>query len=397
MKRETEEDQGLPGPTTPARGAETVPAGTGMSATDGAAMQGVREFRRRALAFGFGFITLSILALLVAIYLQLAYQILWGAALAVLFYPLHREILRVVRGRATLAASISTVLSIAILILPAFLLVFNLLVEVQDLWPRIQAGVGPNVYQSVSEWLEDSPFRGVAHFAIGTDAGQGPAVLEGELRKAAMILQEFLLERLRDITKSVPAAVLKLAITLVIFFFFMRHGPGWAAQAQQGLPLAPEHSTRLFRIVEKTINAVFRGVILTAATQAILAGLGYWVAGAAVPILLACTTFITALIPFVGPAVVWLPVAIGLLISGKTWAGIGLAIWGTLVVSLVDNTLRPWLIGREMKLPLLWLFLAILGGLKLFGFLGVVVGPAALALAVACYRIYIEERKASAQ
>jgi predicted PurR-regulated permease PerM len=129
---------------------------------------------------------------------------------------------------------------------------------------------------------------------------------------------------------------------------------------------------------------------LTAAAQAILAGLGYWVAQAPTPVLLSLITFIAALVPFVGPVAVWLPVVIGLFIAGRTGAAIGLAVWGTLVVSLVDNTLRPYLIGREMKLPLLWLFLSILGALRVFGFLGVVVGPAALALAVACYRIYRE-------
>ncbi len=354
---------------------------------------GVREFRRRLLAFGFGIVTLSIIALLVAIYLQLIYQLLWGVALAILFYPLHRKILRLVHGRTSLAATISTALSIAIVIVPAALLVFNLVAEVQDLWPRIENVVGDNAYQQVSEWLEDSPLRSVVHWALGPQAGTGPEVLEEEVRKAALSLQVFLLEQLRKITRSVPAFLIKLGITLVTFFFFLKNGPGWSKQAQRGLPLAQEHSARLFRIAEQTINAVFRGVVLTAATQAALGGLGYWVAGAEVPILLALVTFIAALIPFVGPVFVWLPVSIGLLLTGKTWAAIGLAVWGTCVVSLVDNVLRPWLIGREIQLPLLWLFLAIVGGLKLFGFLGVLVGPAALSLAVACFRIYMEARR----
>ncbi len=144
------------------------------------------------------------------------------------------------------------------------------------------------------------------------------------------------------------------------------------------------------------MNAVFRGFLLTAAIQAILAGLGFWVVGAKVPFLLAFVTFIAALIPFVGPVAVWLPTAIFLFVSGHRGAGIGLAIYGTLVVSLVDNFLRPYFIGREMKLPVLWLFLSILGALKLFGFLGVVVGPAVLSLAFVCYRIYTEGRKAVA-
>lgn len=358
--------------------------------------QAVHEFRRRALALGFGITTLSILALLVAIYLQFAHPILWGWALAVLFYPLHRAILRLVAGRQTLAAAISTVLSLAILFVPAIFLLFDLIDEVQNLWPRIQASIGPNVYQAISEWLEASPFRRVVHWALGADPALGPAVLEAELQKMALGLQAFLLEWLRSVTKSVPAAAIRFAITMLVYFFFLRHGPGWVKQAEQTLPLAPEHSARLFSIAERTLNAVFRGVILTAATQGILAAIGYWVAGAQTPLLLGSFTFIAALIPFVGPVAIWLPVAASLFLSGNTAAGIGLTIYGTLVVSLVDNVLRPYLIGREMRLPLLWLLLAILGGLKLFGLLGIFVGPIALALAVACYRIYVEGRRSVA-
>jgi predicted PurR-regulated permease PerM len=358
--------------------------------------QGVLELRRRALAFGFGFVTLGIVALLVAIYMQIIRQILWASTLAVLFYPLHRRILQLVRGRSATASVISTVLSVAILFIPAFLITFNLVSEVRNLWPSVQEGLGPNAYQGISKWLEASRFRGIAHLILRVQPDTGPAAIEAELQRGAIWVQEFLLERLRSVTKGVPAILFQMGITLLAFFFFLRHGPGWTDAIQNALPLEKEHARRLFRIAGQTINAVFRGVILTAATQGVLAGLGYWVAGAKVPILLAVVTFIAALIPFVGPVFVWLPTAIVLFATGHTAAGIGLAIYGTLVVSLVDNFLRPYLIGREMKLPVLWLFLSILGALKLFGFLGVVVGPAALALAFACYRIYTEGRKAPA-
>jgi len=358
--------------------------------------QGVLELRRRALAFGFGFIALSILALLVAIYLQIVRPILWASTLAVLFYPLHRGILHLARRRAIVAASISTVLSVAILFIPAFLITFNLVSEVRNLWPGIRDSLGPEAYQSISRWLEESPFKGVTHFLVGTRPDTGPMAIEAELEKGVTWMQGFLLDKMRSVTLGVPALLFEAAITLLAFFFFLRHGPGWIEAIQGALPLEPDHSRRLFRIAGQTINAVFRGVILTAATQAVLAGVGFWVPGAKVPILLAFVTFIAALIPFVGPVAVWLPTALALYISGKTGAGIGLAIYGTLVVSLVDNFLRPYLIGREMKLPVLWLFLSILGALRLFGFLGVVVGPAALALAFACYRIYTEGRRSAA-
>jgi predicted PurR-regulated permease PerM len=197
----------------------------------------------------------------------------------------------------------------------------------------------------------------------------------------------------RNFTLGAPGALVRIGITVVIFFFFLRQGPGWGRRLREALPLQPAHAEELVGTVTRSINAVFRGVLLTAATQSVLAFAGYVVTGAPVPVILASLTFLASLLPFVGAAGVWVPTAIGIWLSGDVPSAIGLAIWGTLVVSLVDNFLRPYFIGRDMHLPLLWLFLSIIGGLQAFGFLGVVLGPAALALFLACYRIYMQERR----
>lgn len=355
-------------------------------------IDGVSEFRRRALAVGFGLSALLIFGLLIAIYLQLAYPILWATSLAVLFYPVHQRILTAVRQRATVAAVISTVLALAILFIPSVFAVMHLVAEVQNLWPSLRDSLGPVAFERVARAIESSSVRTPVHWLLGEGSSSGAEILQLRLEEAALSLQEFLMERLRLITRSAPAAFLQLGITVLAFFFFLKQGPSWSRQIQSALPLERAHSRRLFKIAGRTINAVFRGVILTAATQAVLAGLGYWAVGSPAPLLLSLMTFLAALVPFVGPVFIWLPTSIGLYLSGHTGEAIGLAAWGTLVVSLVDNFLRPYLIGREMRLPVLWLFLAILGGLRLFGFLGVVVGPAVLALALAFFRIYKEGR-----
>jgi predicted PurR-regulated permease PerM len=351
------------------------------------------ELRRRGLALGFGIVALAVFALLISIYWQLAYPILWAATLAVLVYPFHSRILVLVRGRANLAATISTILSLAVIFIPSIFAVYNLVGEVRNLWPSLRDSLGPEAFERAARWIEESRFRGAVHLFLGSGAGSGAEVLQSRLQEGSVWVQEFLLDRLREVTRSVPAALIQLAVTVFSFYFFLKHGPGWVAQIRGALPLEDSHAQRLFRIVGQTINAVFRGVILTAAVQAILAGLGYWAAGTPTPVLLSVLTFIAAMVPFVGPVSIWLPTSIALFLAGRTGWAIGLALWGTLVVSLVDNFLKPYLIGREMKLPALWLFLSILGALKLFGFLGVVLGPATLALAFACYRIYREGRK----
>jgi len=361
--------------------------------TPPAAGIGVQAFRRHALAFGFGLLSLGILALLIAIYLQLGREILWAVTLAALFYPLHRGIVRLVRGRENLATGLSMFVSIMILFLPAILLAFNLVAEVRNLWPTLRDGLGQNAFQGVSQWLEGSRLRTLAHLVLGQQPSTGATGLEGEIEKGAMWVQGFFLDQLLTITKSAPAAVFHMVVTLFAFFFFLRHGPGWIENIKNALPLDRDHSNHLFGIAGQTVNAVFRGVILTAASQALLAGIGFWVAGTKIPILLASLTFIGSMIPFIGAMGIWLPTAVALFLTGHHNAGIGLAIYGALIVSLADNFIKPYVIGRHMKLPTLWLFLAIIGALKLFGFLGIVVGPAALALGFAIYRIYIEGRR----
>jgi predicted PurR-regulated permease PerM len=353
----------------------------------------VAEFRRRALAVGFGIVALAVVSLLVIIYLPLGRSILWAGALAVLFYPVHRRFLAVTGGRPTTAALLSTIVALAVLFVPALFILLQLLHETQDLWPSVQRTLGPNGFLRIAELLDESPLRPVAHWLFGTDPGAGALAIERGIEEAVNGLRDVIMGRLTAATRSAPSFVISGAITIVTFFFFLRSGPRWTENVKRALPLERQHADHLVGIAGQTVAAVFRGVIVTAAIQAVLAGAGYFVTGAPLPILLAFVTFITALVPFVGPVAVWLPVAIGLIMTGHRFAGAALFVWGTFVVSLVDNFLRPYLIGREMRLPVLWLFLAILGGLKAFGFLGLLLGPATLALFLACYRIYAEERR----
>jgi predicted PurR-regulated permease PerM len=354
---------------------------------------GVAEFRRIALALGFGAIVLGLLAFLIIIYAPVLRAILWAAALAALFFPMHQRVLRLVGGRERTAAVLSTFFTILIFAVPAALLLINFASQVQNLWPSIREYLGGETFQKVAAWLEGSRLKPIVVQLLPDIVEPGAAGIEEALRQAVSGFGDLALGQLQEIGRSAPARFLGGVVTALIYFFFLRHGPGWLEQVKRALPLEPEHASNLLQIAGDTINAVFRGVVITAAVQAVLAGIGFAVAGAPVPVVLGAVTLVSALIPFVGPVAVWLPVGIGLIVTGRTAAGVGLLIWGTLVVSLVDNVLKPWLIGRQTRLPILWLFLALLGGLKVFGFLGILLGPAALSLFLACYRIYMEGRK----
>jgi predicted PurR-regulated permease PerM len=359
-------------------------------------ISGVTEFQRRALALGFGVISLALFVLLVVIYSPVARPILWAAALGVLFFPVHRRILALVGGRPNLAAVISTLLTLALFAVPAGFFVTSFLAEAQNLWPSVRASLGPDTFERLAAWLAESRFRPLALWIFRDESKIGAEAIEAGLRDTVSGFSALAIRQLQEFGRDAPGKMLGAAITVLAYYFFLRHGPGWVRQIKATLPLEPQHADNLLKIAGGTVNAVFRGVIVTAAVQAILAGIGFAATGAPAPVVLGSITMLAALIPFVGPVAVWLPVAISLMVTGRMAAGIALFVWGALVVSLVDNFLRPYLIGRETKLPMLWLFLAILGGLRAFGFLGVLLGPAALALFLACVRIYTQGRPVGA-
>ena len=360
----------------------------------GAAHRAESPPSRRPFAFGFLAVAALILLLLLVIFQPLLRPLLWAAALATLVYPAHKRLLGLVRGRATLAATLTTILWIGVLVVPSFLAVGQLLDEVRDLWPRLRGHVADSFFEQLAARVHQSPLRRLVHLVFEISEDASAAVLEERFKSGVEALGNFFLHRVRDLTLGAPGILVQFFVTVVSFFFFLQHGPGWARRFREALPLPAAQADALLETFTVTVNAVFRGVVLTAAAQAVLATLGYIVAGVPVPFLLGFLTLIGALIPFVGAAGVWVPTCVGLYFSsGRAGAAIGLAIWGTLVVSLVDNFLRPYVIGRGARLPILWLFLAILGGLQSFGFLGLLLGPAALALFLACFRIYMQERR----
>jgi len=137
-----------------------------------------------------------------------------------------------------------------------------------------------------------------------------------------------------------------------------------------------------------TVRAVVFGIVLTALAQGLLAGLGYWAAGIAAPALWGVITALVSMIPFVGP-VVWIGLSLSLLAQGETQAAVGLFLWGALVVSWVDNLIRPLVISGPTKIPFLLVFLGVLGGLNTFGLIGLFLGPVLLAVSVGIWREWL--------
>jgi len=189
---------------------------------------------------------------------------------------------------------------------------------------------------------------------------------------------------------NVGNGLVQLALVTFIVFFFYRDG-AWFADRVQALMkrVSGDLSNELTKILVNTTRSVVFGLVGTALGQAVVAGIGFWIAG--VPgILMLCTlVFVLSIVP-IGPPLVWGPSAIWLYSQGETGMAVFLVLWGLLAVSSVDNFLKPILIARGSSLPLALIFLGVFGGVIAFGFLGLILGPLLLAIGLALFTAWLK-------
>jgi predicted PurR-regulated permease PerM len=192
---------------------------------------------------------------------------------------------------------------------------------------------------------------------------------------------------------SALGTTVSFVMMLFVLFFVLRDGPAMAQQVVSLLPIEGQRRTLLQRHLTDMTRAVFLGLGLTAVAQGVLLGVGFWIAGLPSPLVFGVLGVILALVPMVGPALLWIPGAIWLAARGESGYAIFLTLWGSIVVGLVDNLLRPLLISGRAEVPTLAVFVGVIGGLAAFGFIGLFLGPIVLGLLIALFRFEIERRK----
>jgi predicted PurR-regulated permease PerM len=194
-----------------------------------------------------------------------------------------------------------------------------------------------------------------------------------------------------QLARNILLTLVNFTLMLIALFFFFRDGERIAARIRDLLPMAPEHKAVVFVRLYDTLTAVVQGMVLTAVAQGTLAGIGYWfIADMPFALFLAFLTGLASFLPMAGPAFVWGGVAIYLAATGEPTRAVGMALWGTLVVSTVDNFVKTLVIGGRARLPTFLLLFALLGGLNVYGFLGVFLAPVILAILLTFTDIYRE-------
>ncbi|CAN2972296.1 AI-2E family transporter [Pseudomonas sp. PM2] len=300
----------------------------------------------------------------------------WGAVLAFASWPLMRLLTRWLGGRESLAAGILTLGWMLLVAVPLVWLGFNLADHVRDAVALIK-DIQVDGLPEAPTWLGSIPFVGERLVATWDSIDQQGAALMVSIKPYLGQVGNWLLAR----SAQIGGGILELTLSLVFVFFFYRDGPRLAMFVHRLLErLIGERAGYYIELVAGTVQRVVNGVIGTAAAQALLALIGFLIAGVPGALVLGIVTFLLSLIPM-GPPLVWIPATAWLAWKGDYTYAVFLGVWGTFVISGVDNVLKPYLISRGGNLRLVIVLLGVFGGLIAFGFIGLFIGPTLLAVA----------------
>ena len=220
-----------------------------------------------------------------------------------------------------------------------------------------------------------------------------------QLQKIVQKSTSFVMDSIGSFVLSIPVIILNFFIMIFIMFFLLRDGKDISNKVKRLLPLKKHYQKRVFEKSKEVTFAVVYGHLFVALIQGALGGLGFLILGVSSPLLWGLIMAFAALIPFVGTPIVWLPVALFRTFNGYSTgnnpmmvSGIILFLYGTLIVSTIDNFLKPKIIGKKAKVHPILVLLGVLGGLKVFGIIGIIIGPVILAIFEITVKIYEEER-----
>jgi predicted PurR-regulated permease PerM len=315
--------------------------------------------------------------------------VLWATVLAIVFAPLYRRLSASMRRKRTLAALATLAIILMIVILPLTLVGGLLIQEGLIVYDRIQSGelnfgrYFQDVFAALPSWVTELLDRfGLTNFGA----------MQERLSSGLMKASQFLATQALSIGQNTFDFIVNLFIVLYLLFFLLRDGDGLSRRIRDAIPLRVEQQRDLIDKFTTVIRATVKGNIVVAIVQGALGGLIFWLLGVRAPVLWAVLMAFLSLLPAVGAGLVWFPVALYFLVTGAMWQGIVLIAYGVLVIGLVDNVLRPILVGKDTKMPDYVVLIATLGGMAIFGLNGFVIGPVIAAMFMAAWDIFSASR-----
>jgi predicted PurR-regulated permease PerM len=308
--------------------------------------------------------------------------VLWGVILALLFQPVQRRLAVRFGQRRSLAALVTLLIAVVIVILPTLIVSGMLIRQIAAAYAQVRSGstdISMHFSYAVHA-LPQSMQNLLARYDLMDLSG-----LQQRLTASAAQVSQFLAQQALSLGQNTLQFVVKFGVMLYLFFFLVRDAHELSRVVRDAIPLDEAHKRHLLQKFATVIRATVKGNVTVAIVQGVLGGLALWVVGIQGALLWGVVMALLSLLPAVGPALVWLPVAIYLIATGALAKGIGLILFGTLVIGTVDNVLRPVLVGKDTRLPDWVVLISTLGGMSLFGLNGFVIGPLIAALFISCW------------
>lgn len=327
--------------------------------------------------------------LTVVILLPFLTPVVLALALAVIFGPIHRFVLRTLfknNERSNIAAFIIVILIAVIVLIPSILIVGKLYTEVQDMYYFLTEESGRSgiitLLNQTAQWLSHAFFD--LYPAYSFDNLNITEYLQAGL--------EWAFSNLDTLFTGLSKVVLGIFIGLLALFYFLRDGKELKKQIISLSPLMDTDDERIFKRLEQAVYSIFAGSLIVGVIQGILTGIGFSIFGVPNPAVWGSIAAIAALIPGIGTSLIVVPGVLYLFFTGSTGMAIGLLLWGMLAVGLIDNILGPILINKGIKIHPFLILLSVLGGLIFFGAIGFILGPLILAFLFALLEIYRTSR-----
>ena len=316
--------------------------------------------------------------------------LVWAVVLSFSTWPLYRRFVTLLGGRRTLAASLTTLAMVLVVLMPFVVIGTALGDSVQELTAAVRHSLETGLPPPPA-WLAKVPL-------VGQQASAHWQSLVADTPKLVQEAQRFIepvSAQLLKVALALGRGLLELTLSIFIAFFLFRDGLSVAEHLTTAVErIGGERGKRLLTVAGNTVRGVVYGILGTALVQAVMAGVGFLIAGVPGAALLALLTFFLSVLP-VGPPLIWVPAALWLFDQGSTGLGIFMLIWGV-GVSSVDNVVKPWLISQGSDMPFILIFFGVVGGALAFGFIGVFLGPTLLAVGFRMVGEWISPRPAAA-
>ncbi|WP_191832114.1 AI-2E family transporter [Pseudomonas fluorescens] len=312
--------------------------------------------------------------------------VFWAVILGIVFAPLQRRLLAYLDWRRNLAAGLTLLICLVIAILPVIIISALLVQEGAALYKNIESGELDlaGYIERFKDILPAFVQNNLERMGIGDLAG-----LRDKITKGALQGSQFFATQVFSFGQGTFEFLVSFAVMLYLLFFFLRDGAELARKIRVAVPLAEQQKRRLQLKFNRVVRATVKGNLLVAITQGTLGGIIFWMLDIPSALVWGVLMAFLSLLPAVGAGIVWAPVAVYFVATGAVWQGAVLAAFGVFVIGLVDNVLRPLLVGKDTKMPDYLILISTLGGLAVFGLNGFVIGPLIAALFMSSWAIFV--------